>query len=323
MTVLVTGGAGYIGSFMTRRLIDEGYSVIVIDSLQRGNELIVDPRSTFKKGNLLDREFVQSVFQEHPIQAVIHFAAFISMAESMKDPGAYFLNNVDASRVLLEEIKEKPMPFILSSTAGVYGNPTRVPISENQPKQPTNPYGESKLMVETLLKWYHEIFGVPFAALRYFNAAGASTDGQFGENHHPESHIIPNIIHAGLGKRPFTMYGSDYDTQDGTAVRDYIHVYDLVQAHLLALKKLFNERGSLIYNIGTGNGYSNKEVFEMVKQVSGLPIELQMADRRPGDASVLVADSAKVKTELGFKPEYSDLKTIVETAWKFYSHKSS
>lgn len=319
MTILVTGGAGYIGSFMTRRLLDDGYTVVVIDSLERGNEKVLDPRAVFEKGNLLDTNFVHSVFQKHQIGAVIHFAAYISMAESMENPGVYFLNNVDASRIILEEIKQHPIPFILSSTAGVYGNPIHVPIAEDHPKHPTNPYGESKLMVEHMLLWYYKIFHIPYAALRYFNASGASEDGSLGENHHPESHIIPNIIKAGLENKPFVMYGGNYDTDDGTAVRDYIHVYDLVEAHLLALKKLLVEKNELIFNVGTGNGYSNREVFEMVKQVSGLPIQLTIADRRPGDASILIADSSKITNELGFKPQYSDLNTIVKTAWNYHS----
>lgn len=323
MTILVTGGAGYIGSFMTRRLLDEGYTVVVIDSLERGNKNVIDERAIFEQGNLLDTTFIKNVFSTYEIGAVIHFAAYISMAESMEDPGVYFLNNIDASRVLLQQIKTSPVPFILSSTAGVYGNPIRVPIDEDHPKSPTNPYGESKLIVETFLKWYHQIFNIPYAALRYFNAAGASTDGRYGENHYPESHIIPNIIKAGLNNTPFIMYGDNYETEDGTAVRDYIHVYDLVEAHLLALKKLLQEKVGLIYNIGTGNGYSNRTVYEMVREVSQLPIELKIADRRPGDASVLVADSSKIKNELGFSPKYSDLKTIVETAWKFHSQNSS
>lgn len=321
MTILVTGGAGYIGSFMTKRLLDEGYSVVVLDSLERGNQNVVDQRAVFEKGNLLDSQFVQGVFSRHKIEAVIHFAAYISMAESMENPGVYFSNNVDASRNILEVIKTNPIPFILSSTAGVYGNPVHVPIAENHPKQPTNPYGESKLMAERILSWYHKIFHVPYAALRYFNAAGASTDGTMGENHHPESHIIPNIIKAGLENKPFVMYGDNYDTEDGTAIRDYIHVYDLADAHLLALKKLFMDKSELIYNIGTGNGYSNREVFEAVKEVSGLTIQLQIADRRPGDASILIADPSRVKTQLGFNPLYSDLRTIVKTAWNYHSRR--
>lgn len=319
MTILVTGGAGYIGSFMTKRLLDDGYSVIVLDSLERGNETVVDSRAVFEKGDLLDRSFVKSIFQRHSIEAVIHFAAYISMKESMENPGLYFTNIVDGSLSILEAIKENPVPFILSSTAGVYGNPIEIPISEDHPKSPTNPYGESKLMAERLLMWYHKIFHLPYASLRYFNASGASEDGTLGENHQPESHIIPNIIKAGLGNRPFTLFGGDYDTKDGTAVRDYIHVYDLVEAHLLALKKLQGEGGSLTYNIGTGIGYSNREVFDMVRKVSGLDIELQIKDRRPGDASVLIADSSKIQSELGFSPKYSDLQTIVQTAWKYHS----
>lgn len=317
--ILVTGGAGYIGSFMTKRLLDEGYAVVVADSLERGKRDVIDNRAEFSLGNFLDKSFVRRLFQKHEIDAVIHFAAYISMAESMEKPELYFENNVFAAHNIIEAIKDKKLPFILSSTAGVYGNPVSIPITEDHPKNPTNPYGESKLMVERILRWYHTVYKLPYACLRYFNASGAASDGTMGEDHHPESHIIPNVIKAALEDREFTLFGSDYDTPDGTAVRDYIHVYDLVEAHLLALKKLSTESSALTYNIGTGKGYSNKEVFEMVKLISGKDIKLKMEERRPGDASSLVADSSKIRNELGFIPQYSELQTIVQTAWKWHS----
>lgn len=320
-TILVTGGAGYIGSFMTKRLLDEGYSVVVADSLERGRQEVIDERAEFSLGNFLDKSFVSRLFKNYEIDAVIHFAAYISMAESMEKPELYFENNVFAAHNVIEAIKTRSIPFILSSTAGVYGNPVETPITEDHPKNPTNPYGESKLMVERILAWYHTVYNLPYACLRYFNASGASSDGMMGEDHHPESHIIPNIVKAALENRAFTLYGSDYDTPDGTAVRDYIHVYDLVEAHLLALKKLSEESLGLTYNVGTGKGYSNKEVFEMVKLVSGQDIELKLEGRRPGDASMLVADATKIQNELGFNPRFSELQTIVQTAWKWHSNR--
>jgi len=319
-TILVTGGAGYIGSFMTRKLLDEGYNVVVADSLERGNRDVIDDRATFVLGNFLDKEFVRNLFSNHSIDAVFHFASYISMAESMEKPGRYFENNVVSAMNILENIRNGNVPFIFSSTAGVYGNPIQIPIPEEHPKYPTNPYGESKLMVEQILSWFHKIYNLPYASLRYFNASGAASDGSLGEDHHPESHIIPNVIRAAIDNTPFTLFGQDYDTQDGTAVRDYIHVYDLVDAHLLALRKLSHKTLGLTYNVGTGKGYSNKEVYEMVKIVSGKDITLRVEKRRPGDASVLVADVTKIQNELEFRPQFSDLQTIVQTAWTYHSN---
>lgn len=318
-SILVTGGAGYIGSFMTKKLLDEGYSVVVIDSLERGNKDSVDDRAEFIEGNLLDKEFVSSIFSKSQVDAVIHFAGFISMAESMREPELYFANNVEASNNLIVNLINRKIPIVFSSTAGVYGNPKSIPIDEDHPKNPTNPYGESKLITENILSWYSKIHNLPVACLRYFNASGASLDGSMGENHHPESHIIPNIINAAINDKEFVLYGDDYDTEDGTAVRDYIHVLDLVQAHLLSLNKLFTTPDHYKYNVGTGKGYSNREVFEAVKRVSNKDILLKIADRRPGDASILVANTDKIKNELGFTASHSDINTIVESAWKWHS----
>lgn len=318
MKILVTGGAGYIGSIMTKTLLDKRHNVLVVDSLERGNQEVIDKMADFKKGNLLDSEFVSEVFKDK-FDAVIHFAAYISMEESVKDPFIYFKNNVQGALNVIEEmVKSKNNNFIFSSTAGVYGTPEITPIPETHGKNPTNPYGESKLIVEKILDWYAKIFGLNFVSLRYFNAAGASIDGKLGESHPDETHIIPNAINALLKGSEFTLYGHDYNTKDGTCVRDYIHVLDLVESHILALDKLKKDKGGYFYNVGTGKGYSNKEVLEMIEKVSSRKLKLNMSERRPGDAEILIADPTKIKYELGFNPKYSDLKTIVETAWNWH-----
>lgn len=317
--ILVTGGAGYIGSFMVKRLLDEGMNVFVVDSLERGNESSVDQRAHFFRGNLLDKPFLRNLFSENQIDAVIHFAGYISMAESMQKPELYFENNVIASSNLIENLIVKKAPIVFSSTAGVYGNPASVPIREDHSKKPTNPYGQSKLITEEMLSWYHQIHSLPVGVLRYFNASGAALDGSLGERHHPESHIIPNIIHSIIENKKFILYGGDYDTPDGTAVRDYIHVLDLVDAHLLCLRKLFSKPSIYRFNVGTGKGYSNKEVVAMLEQISGKKIDVEVAGKRPGDASVLVADTTSIKEALGFSPKYSDLRTIAESAWSWHS----
>src|SRR3990172_553845 len=266
MKILVTGGAGYIGSIMTKRLLERGDEVVVVDSLERGHRETVDPKAKLMIGNLLDKAFVSLAFQESRFDAVIHFSGYISMGESME-----------------------------------------------------NPYLESKLMVEKLMSWYQKTHGLNSVALRYFNASGASLDGKLGENHNPESHIIPNIMKAILAGESFKLFGTDYKTKDGTCVRDYIHVIDLVGAHVLAIDKLMKDKGMFSYNVGTGNGYSNREVIEMAKRISGKDFQVEESARRPGDADTLIADASKIKEELGFNPKYSDLETIVETAWEWHS----
>lgn len=322
MKILVTGGAGYIGGFMTRRLLDEGYEVIVLDNFERGHRSGVDERALLEEGNLLDSDFLNKVFSSHEIDAIIHFAGYISMGESMEKPDLYFSNNTFATLNLLQAAQKRGVgKIIFSSTAGVYGMPETLPIAEDHPKKPENPYGESKLMIEQILHWHNKAYGLSYVALRYFNACGASLDGKFGEEHDPESHIIPNAINAALAKIPFKLFGSDYDTADGTCVRDYIHVLDLVDAHVLALKKLDQEKGGFYYNVGTGKGYSNNEVVEMIKNVSGIDFEVEIEDRRPGDADSLVADTTKIVADLGFDPKHSDLETIVKTAFEYHKNK--
>jgi len=320
MKILITGGAGYIGSFMVKASLDKGYEVVVVDNLERGHEGAVDKRAKFILGDLKDKKFVDGIFSEHIFDSVVHFAGLISMAESVSNPYVYFDNNVNASLNIIEDmVKNKINNFIFSSTAGVYGNPIKTPIAEDHPRNPTNPYGESKLMVEKILSWYGDIYNLNFACLRYFNASGASVDGEMGENHSPESHLIPNAINAILNKTQFTLYGNDYPTSDGTCIRDYIHIIDLVEAHILAIDKLKNDGGKLFYNVGTGHGYSNKEVIDVIRKVSGSKINIENAGRRSGDANVLIADPTLIKKDLGFSPKYSDLETIIESAWKWHS----
>lgn len=319
MKILVTGGAGYIGNFMTKRLLDEQFEVVVVDSMERGHNQI-DNRAVFMQGDLRDIEFVKNVFNSHQFDGIIHFAAYIAMGESMQNPYIYFQNNIQASLNLMEAaVKHNAGKFIFSSTAGVYGNPTHVPIPEDHAKNPENPYGESKLMVERMLSWYNKTKNLSFACLRYFNAAGAAIDGSMGEDHDPETHLIPNIIKAVKGNRPFTLYGDDYNTPDGTCIRDYIHVLDLAEAHVLALKKLDTAPGAYYFNVGTGKGHSNREVIDEVKKVVGHDFPIEIGQRRPGDANELVADVRKIQDELGFTPTHSDIQTIVESAWKWHN----
>ena len=319
MKILITGGAGYIGSFMVRHLLERGDDVVVVDSLERGHKDAVDTKSKFYQGNLLDTDFLAKVFAENKFDGVINFAGFISMGESMQNPDIYFQNNVFSALNLLEQMaKSKTNNFIFSSSAGVYGNPTKIPIPEDHSTKPTNPYGESKLMVEKIMRWYNEIYGINCIALRYFNASGAALDASLGERHIPESHIIPNVVNAILKGESFKIFGTDYNTKDGTCVRDYIHVLDLVEAHVLAIESLKTKKGMHIYNVGTGNGYSNKEIAEMVEKVSSKTLKLELVERRPGDADTLIADVTKIKNELGFSPKYSDLETIIKTAWQWH-----
>jgi UDP-glucose 4-epimerase len=319
MNILVTGGAGYIGSFMVKRLLEKGDTVTVLDSLERGHEEVIDKKANLAKGNILDKAFLDNLFSKEKYDAIIHFAGYISMGESMENPFIYFQNNTYGSLNIIDSAVENGVSnIVFSSTAGVYGNPIKTPIPEDHPKNPENPYGESKLMVEKILSWYNKTKRLSFAALRYFNAAGAALDGSMGEQHEPESHIIPNIMKALLKKEPFKLFGDDYKTPDGTCVRDYIHVLDLVESHVLAIEKLIKEPGAYFYNVGTGRGYSNKEVTEMVRKVAG-DFEVQVAERRPGDADTLIADSTRIKEELGFEPKFSDLETIVKTAWAWHN----
>jgi len=323
MKILVTGGAGYIGSFMVKRLLNDGHEVVIADSLERGDASSLDSRATLAKGSLLDKDYLADLFTNHQFDGVIHFAGYISVGESVKEPGLYFTNNFTATQNLLDQMAAKDVHnIIFSSTAAVYGNPKQVPIPEDHPKDPESPYGDSKWMIERMLGWYQKSKGINYVALRYFNASGAALDGSLGETHNPETHIIPNAIKAALSAKPFTLFGTDYPTKDGTCVRDYIHVLDLAEAHVLALKKIMADKDGLAFNVGTGNGYSNQEILDMVQKVSGKTLEIKREARRGGDPNELIADVSKIKRELGFSPQHSDLETIVTSAWKWHSKNS-
>lgn len=314
-TILVTGGAGYIGSFMAKKLLDEQYGVVVADNLSQGSKKKVPATAVFRQGNLLDQKFLNEIFSEFEFDGVMHFAGSISVGESMKKPGMYFTNNVFSAVKLLDTMVEhKVKKFIFSSTGTVYGNPNKIPIPERHETNPDNPYAESKRFVEQILAWYHAIHSLNYTVLRYFNACGGALDGSNGEDHKPETHIIPNAIASALRNDNFSLYGVDYDTPDGTCIRDYIHVLDLVEAHMLALKRLDSAPGGSIYNVGTGKGYSNKQVIDAVKKISGCDFPVTEEKRRDGDTKEIVADITKITSELGFHPRYSDLTTIITTA---------
>jgi UDP-glucose 4-epimerase len=315
--ILVTGGAGYIGSNTTLQLLDAGYDVVVVDNLSRGNRKVVDP-ARLRVVDLADTEGLVAVMNEKPCAAVIHFAAYIAVGESMKVPEVYFKNNTSGSLSLLTAMLQAGIRHVVfSSTAAVYGMPARVPISESEPYAPVNAYGESKVMVEKLLDWFDQIHGLRSICLRYFNASGADPEGRAGEDHDPETHLIPLILRAAQTGKPVTLFGKDYATPDGTCIRDYIHVSDLARAHIAAVEALVNGGESKKYNVGTGHGYSVQEVLQAVRDVTGKEVPYEFGPRRDGDPPLLVADSARLQRELGWKPVDSDLKRIVETAWKW------
>ena len=320
MNVLICGGAGYIGSNMTAMLARNGYNAIVYDNLSKGHKAAVIGDAKFIYGDLADYPKLVRTLREEKIDAVMHFAAFIEVGESVLDPIGYYRNNFCNTLNLLEAMQfvgvEK---FVFSSTAATYGMPEVVPIVETLPKNAINPYGESKWAVERMCQFQSQTGRLRYAALRYFNACGAGGDGTIGEDHSPESHLIPLIIQAAMGKREdIKIFGTDYDTPDGTCIRDYIHIEDLCQAHLLALKKLDTEK-ELVYNLGNGNGYSVREVIETVKKVSGTDFKVSQATRRAGDPAILTANATKAKKELGWQPKWTDLEQIVQTAWKWHT----
>jgi UDP-glucose 4-epimerase len=319
-TILVTGGAGYIGSVTTAELIKKGYKVIVFDSLENGHSDAVTTR--FIKGDLLNMEDLNKLNGEN-IDTVIHFAAYAEAGESMQYPYKYFQNNIQGGLNLLEYMKNSNIKkIIFSSTCAIYGTPKNLPVSEENEKNPESVYGESKYMFEKILKWYDQLFGIKYINLRYFNAAGASMDGKLGENHKLETHIIPLAIKSALTGSEFTLYGNDYPTKDGTCIRDYIHVLDLAEGHILAMDSLSEGRDSNSYNLGTGKGYSNLEVINKIKEISDKDFPVKIISRRAGDPPLIYADNSKAVKELGFSPQYSDLETIISTAWKWHSQNS-
>ena len=311
MHIFIAGGAGYIGSCTTEYLLDHGHQVTVFDALLNGHRQAVDPRANFVKGNLADLEAIEEAVKNARPDGIIHFAAFIEVGESMKDPLKYFRNNVANAINLCQAASDNGVrKVVFSSTAAVYGTPAVIPIDENVEKAPINPYGESKLMFEKILNWQHQLRGLQYTALRYFNAAGATR--LHGEDHHPETHLIPLVMQAATGERKqIYIYGEDYGTPDGTCIRDYIHVLDLAQAHLLALESDFC--GSL--NLGTGGGNSVRQVIDAVRRVCGHDFPVEVAPRRPGDPPRLIADSTAAKRILGWKPQFESLDAIVESAW--------
>jgi UDP-glucose 4-epimerase len=319
MRVLVCGGAGYIGSNMTAMLTAEGYGPVVFDNLSKGHKSAVQ-QTEFVQGDLADYELLLNTLRKYKIEAVMHFAALIEVGESVKTPLKYYQNNVCNTRTLLSAMEAAGVgKFVFSSTAAVYGMPKKVPITEDSPKEPINPYGQTKLTVEQMCHWQSQTEKLRYASLRYFNACGAGNNGTLGEDHQPESHLIPLVIQAAMGKRKeVQIYGTDYPTPDGTCIRDYIHIEDLCRAHLLALDKLQDSR-ELVYNLGNGRGYSVKEVIETVKKVSGKDFKVVAADRRAGDPPVLTSDATKVKAELGWKTEFPGLEKIVSTAWQWHN----
>lgn len=319
MKVLVTGGAGYIGSHMVDMLIQGGYEVVIFDSLVTGHRSAVHPKATFVQSDLLDQAAVKQLFAAHKFDGIFHFASYIVVPESMVKPFKYLRDNYLAAANLLEAAAEHGVKrFILSSTAALFDEPETIPIKETERVIPGSPYGESKAMIERLLYWMDKIYGLRYCCLRYFNAAGAHPNGHIGEDHQPESHLIPIVLQVALGQRDHvTIYGDDYPTPDGTCIRDYIHIYDLASAHILAFEALA-EGGSRYYNLGNGRGYSVKEVVDTARAVTGHPIPVQMGDRRPGDLAVLVADSTTIQEELGWEPRFPELRQIIETAWAWH-----
>ena len=317
MNILVAGGAGYIGSVTTQQLLDAGHQVTVYDSLVKGYKAAIPDAANFIQGDILDSASLDSAFSAKPFDAVLHFAAFIEAGESMTNPGKFFCNNVSGSMSLIEAASKHGVPrFVFSSTAGVYASKD-TPIIETDPIGPASVYGQTKYMVEETLEWYHRVKGLRFAALRYFNAAGATPPVR-GEAHQPESHLIPLVLQVALGQREnIAMFGNDYPTPDGTCVRDYIHITDLAAAHLLALKGL-DEKSRMVYNLGNGTGYSVKEVIETARGVTGHAIPAIAKPRRPGDAAILVGDASKIRQELGWTPRLPDIKSIIASAWDWH-----
>lgn len=328
MKILVTGGAGYIGPHTVKELQKANHEVAVFDNLVYGHrEAISCPLIA---GDLLNKEEINKVLEKHKFDGVIHFAAYALAGESMANPAKYFENNLQGGLNLLEAmVKHEVKKIVFSSTCAIYGYPKRLPVGEEEIKNPVSVYGESKLNFEKILKWYDQIFGIKNICLRYFNACGASLDGKIGEDHNPETHIIPLTMMTALArldsrkarqgkKKKFTIFGDDYKTPDGTNIRDYIHVVDLATAHLKALEYLFKKEKSDCFNVGTGHGYSNREIVAMVKKVSGVDFPVEIGARRPGDPDAIYADNSKIKKVLDWEPKYSDLKTIIETAWRWH-----
>jgi UDP-glucose 4-epimerase len=317
--ILVTGGAGYIGSHCVKLLIEKGYEVLIFDNLSEGHRELVLTED-FIWGDLADSLALKKVFKDYKIQSVMHFAANCYVGESVENPAKYYRNNIANGINLLNAMLEAGVRyFIFSSSCAVYGVPKKLPLAETHPRNPVNPYGKTKLFMETILQDYHLAYDFRFVSLRYFNAAGADPSGRIGEKHKVETHLIPLVLDVALGRRNFIeVYGTDYETPDGTCIRDYIHVNDLAQAHVLALESLIEGSPNRFYNVGIGKGYSVKEVIETCKIVTGSEIKVVEAEPRPGDPPVLIADAAKIRNELGWRPKYTELEEIIQTAWNWH-----
>ncbi len=321
MKILICGGAGYIGSHMVAHLLENNIDVVVLDNFVKGHKEALLGGKLYE-GDLRDKEILNKIFTENKIDAVIDFAAYSLVSESMTEPLKYFNNNVYGTISLLEAMRDNNVKYIVfSSTAATYGEPESVPIVETDKTLPTNAYGESKLLVEKILKWCDVAYGIKYTALRYFNAAGAHINGSIGEDHSPETHLIPLILNVALGKRDsIKIFGDDYNTKDGTCIRDYVHVSDLASAHLLAVKRLQNGGESASFNLGNGAGFSVKEVIDIARKVTGHEIPAEISKRRLGDPAVLIASSEKAIKELGWKPVYDDLETIISSAWNWHKN---
>lgn len=321
MSILVLGGAGYIGSHAVDQLITRGEKVVVVDNLLTGHREAVHPSAVFYEGDVRDKTFLQTVFKNESIDGVLHFAASSLVGESVEKPLKYFSNNVTGMEILLEVMHENNVnKIIFSSTAATYGEPETVPIPETTPTNPKNPYGESKLMMEKMMKWCDEAYGMRYVALRYFNVAGAKQDASIGEDHTPETHLVPIILQVALGQRKeLSIFGDDYDTPDGTCIRDYVHVEDLIAAHLLALDYLNAGNQSDVFNLGSNTGYSVKEMLDAAREVTGRDIPAKIVPRRAGDPARLVATADKARTILSWNPQITDIQTIIETAWNWHN----
>lgn len=321
MAILVTGGAGYIGSHTVAELLEQGKEVVVIDNLQTGHKDALLGGKLYE-GDLRDKELLKRLFAENEIEAVIHFAANSLVGESMKDPVKYFDNNVYGTLCLLEAMdKANVRKIVFSSTAATYGEPEKVPIEESDPTHPTNVYGETKLTMERMMAWFDQVLDIKYVALRYFNAAGAHASGKIGEDHDPETHLVPLILQAAIGQRDsIKIFGDDYNTPDGTCIRDYIHVSDLADAHLRAVEYLLGGGDSDVFNLGSGQGFSVKEMIEAVREVTGRDFPVQVTPRRAGDPAVLVASSDKARSVLGWKPSRDNLQDIIGSAWGWHSN---
>jgi len=322
MSILVLGGAGYIGSHAVYQLIEQQFDVVVIDNLQKGHKQAIHPKATFYEGDIRNKAFLRQVFDQEQIEGVMHFAADSLVGESVSVPLQYYSNNLYGTQILLEVMTEYDVKHIVfSSTAATYGEPAQVPITEDLPTNPTSPYGETKLAMEKMMKWCSNAYELNYVSLRYFNVASAREDGTIGEDHSPETHLIPVVLEVPLGKRKsITIFGDDYDTNDGTCIRDYIHVQDLTEAHILALRYLQKGGESTVFNLGNNQGFSVKEIITAAREVTGHPIPEVIGERRSGDPSKLVASSAKAKEILGWAPTRTSVYQMIKDAWKWHQN---